>query len=82
MAQDAILTFCLRSFSINEKSCWSYRLFQFNFCNWIPIGFNCFFTITAKNIKTTERYLHVSKKDLVNIVSPLDDLWRKGKVDW
>ncbi len=34
------------------------------------------------NIKTTERYLHVSKKDLVNIVSPLDDLWRKGKVDW
>ena len=26
------------------------------------------------NIKTTERYLHVSKKDLVNIVSPLDDL--------
>jgi hypothetical protein len=37
---------------------------------------------TAKNIKTTERYLHVSKKDLVNIVSPLDDLWRKGKVDW
>ena len=34
------------------------------------------------NIKTTERYLHVSKKDLVNIVSPLDDLWRKEKVDW
>lgn len=34
------------------------------------------------DIKTTERYLHVSKKDLVNIVSPLDDLWRKGKVAW
>lgn len=34
------------------------------------------------NIKTTERYLHVSKKQLVNIVSPLDDLWSKGKIDW
>lgn len=34
------------------------------------------------DIKTTERYLHVSKKDLVNIASPLDDLWRKGKIDW
>lgn len=34
------------------------------------------------NIKTTERYLHVSKKDLVNIISPLDDLWQKGKIDW
>jgi len=34
------------------------------------------------DIKTTERYLHVSKKELVNIVSPLDDLWRKGKIDW
>lgn len=29
--------------------------------------------------RTTERYLHVSRKDLVNIISPLDDLWRKGK---
>ncbi|MCG7859252.1 tyrosine-type recombinase/integrase, partial [Flavihumibacter sediminis] len=26
------------------------------------------------NIKTTERYLHVSKKQLVNIISPFDDL--------
>jgi site-specific recombinase XerD len=26
------------------------------------------------NIKTTERYLHVSKKQLINIVSPFDDL--------
>lgn len=34
------------------------------------------------DIRTTERYLHVSKKDLVNIPSPLDDLWRKGKIDW
>jgi site-specific recombinase XerD len=34
------------------------------------------------DIKTTERYLHVSKKSLVNIVSPLDDLWRQGKVEW
>ena len=36
------------------------------------------------NIKTTERYLHVSKKQLVNIISPFDDLWNKealiGKV--
>lgn len=32
------------------------------------------------DIRTTERYLHVSKKDLVNIASPLDDLWRKGKI--
>lgn len=34
------------------------------------------------NIKTTERYLHVRKEQLVNIVSPLDDLWRKGKLEW
>jgi len=34
------------------------------------------------NIKTTERYLHVSKKQLVNIVSPLDDLWKKGNIEW
>lgn len=34
------------------------------------------------NIKTTERYLHVSKKALVNIASPLDDLFAKGKIDW
>ena len=34
------------------------------------------------NIKTTERYLHVSKKALVNISSPLDDLWRTGKIEW
>jgi len=34
------------------------------------------------DIRTTERYLHVSKKDLVNIISPLDDLWRRGKIEW
>jgi site-specific recombinase XerD len=34
------------------------------------------------NIKTTERYLHVSKKQLVNIVSPLDDLWKNEQPDW
>jgi site-specific recombinase XerD len=34
------------------------------------------------NIKTTERYLHVSKKQLVNIVSPFDDLWNKEQIDW
>jgi site-specific recombinase XerD len=34
------------------------------------------------SIKTTEKYLHVKKEQLVNIISPLDDLWRKGKIDW
>ena len=34
------------------------------------------------DIKTTERYLHVSKKQLVNIASPLDDLWQRGKIEW
>lgn len=34
------------------------------------------------NIRTTERYLHVSKKQLINIVSPFDDLWKKEKIDW
>lgn len=34
------------------------------------------------NIKTTERYLHVSKAKLVNIASPLDDLWRTGAIEW
>ena len=32
------------------------------------------------SIKTTERYLHVSKEKLVNIMSPLDDLWLKGDI--
>jgi site-specific recombinase XerD len=34
------------------------------------------------NIRTTERYLHVSKQQLVNIVSPFDDLWKNEKIDW
>lgn len=34
------------------------------------------------SIKTTERYLHVTKEKLINIISPLDDLWRSGKIDW
>ena len=34
------------------------------------------------SIKTTERYLHVSKKQLVNIISPFDDLWKKQDIDW
>jgi site-specific recombinase XerD len=34
------------------------------------------------NIKTTERYLHVSKKQLVNIVSPFDDLWKNERIEW
>jgi len=34
------------------------------------------------SIKTTERYLHVAKDRLVNIKSPLDDLWQKGSIQW
>ncbi|MEO5999892.1 MAG: tyrosine-type recombinase/integrase [Chitinophagaceae bacterium] len=34
------------------------------------------------NIKTTERYLHVRKDQLINIVSPLDDIWKKGGLEW
>jgi integrase/recombinase XerD len=34
------------------------------------------------DIKTTERYLHVSKKQLVNIISPFDDLWKSEQIDW
>ncbi len=34
------------------------------------------------NIKTTERYLHVSRKQLANIVNPFDDLWLKEGIDW
>lgn len=32
------------------------------------------------DIRTTERYLHVSKRELINIASPLDDLWKKGRI--
>lgn len=34
------------------------------------------------NIKTTERYLHVSRRKLVNIMSPFDDLFRNKQIDW
>jgi integrase/recombinase XerD len=34
------------------------------------------------DIKTTERYLHVSKQKLVNIISPLDDLMQKEAIEW
>ncbi|MBT9483041.1 tyrosine-type recombinase/integrase [Sediminibacterium sp.] len=34
------------------------------------------------DIRTTERYLHVSKKQLVNIASPLDDLFKSKRIDW
>lgn len=34
------------------------------------------------NIKTTERYLHVSKHQLLNIVSPLDDLYERKRFEW
>lgn len=34
------------------------------------------------DIKTTERYLHVSRRSLVNIISPLDELMAKEKIDW
>lgn len=33
------------------------------------------------NLKTTQRYLHVRKEHLVNIVSPLDDLWKKEHIN-
>ena len=32
------------------------------------------------NIKTTERYVHVTKEKLIRIPSPLDDLWQKGGI--
>ena len=34
------------------------------------------------DIRTTERYLHVSKQKLVNIISPLDDLMSREKIEW
>jgi integrase/recombinase XerD len=34
------------------------------------------------SIRTTERYLHISKKQLVNIISPFDDLWKKEDIEW
>lgn len=34
------------------------------------------------NIETTMRYLHVRKEQLVNITSPLDDIYQKGEIAW
>ncbi len=34
------------------------------------------------DIRTTERYLHVSKQKLVNIISPLDDLFKNQDIEW
>ncbi len=34
------------------------------------------------DIKTTERYLHVSRRKLVNIISPLDDLMNRETIEW
>lgn len=34
------------------------------------------------NIKTTERYLHVSNQKLVNIISPFDDLMSSETIEW
>ncbi|WP_317131443.1 tyrosine-type recombinase/integrase [Panacibacter ginsenosidivorans] len=34
------------------------------------------------DIKTTERYLHVSKQKLVNIISKLDDLLKNENIEW
>ena len=34
------------------------------------------------DIRTTERYLHVRKDKLINIISPLDGVWEKGGIQW
>jgi site-specific recombinase XerD len=34
------------------------------------------------NIKTTERYLHVSQRKLSDIGSPFDDLWNEETIKW
>ena len=34
------------------------------------------------DIRTTERYLHVSKQQLINVISPLDDLVNKESIEW
>ena len=34
------------------------------------------------DIRTTLRYLHVARKDLVNIKSPFDDIWKSGGIEW
>ena len=34
------------------------------------------------DIKTTERYLHVAKTTLVNLPSPIDDIWKNGGIEF
>jgi len=34
------------------------------------------------DIRTTLRYLHVARKDLVNIKSPFDDIWQNEGIEW
>jgi len=34
------------------------------------------------DIRTTLRYLHVARKDMVNIKSPVDDLFKNGELEW
>jgi len=34
------------------------------------------------SIKTTQRYLHVAREQLVNIKSPFDELWQTGGINW
>jgi site-specific recombinase XerD len=34
------------------------------------------------DIRTTERYLHVSKRQLVNVISPLDELIKNEHLEW
>lgn len=34
------------------------------------------------NIKTTERYLHVTRRQIGNVESPFDELWRSGNLSW
>ena len=34
------------------------------------------------DIQPIMRYLHVAKKDLVNIKSPFDDIWKSGGIEW
>lgn len=36
--------------------------------------------IRSFNIKAKERYLHVRKEKLINIISPLDDRWQKNTI--
>ena len=32
--------------------------------------------------RTTERSLHLKRDQLINIISPFDDIWKKGGLEW